>query len=96
MLGEVTPVDLTPLRSECFYSDAHRYTFEAICAIIAAGQSPDTVTVAGRLREMERLVDVGGTPAVGKLLDNVPPSPASPRRCGWVVDMGASRGRPVR
>lgn len=91
MLGEVTPVDLTPLRSECFYSDAHRYTFEAICAIIAAGQSPDTVTVAGRLREMERLVDVGGTPAVGKLLDNVPTIASIPEAVRLVVDAWARR-----
>ena len=91
ILGETAPVDLAPLRAECFYSDAHRHVFEAVCAIITSGGVPSVETVAGRLREVERLVDVGGTVAIGKILDNAPTLASLPEAVRLVVDAWARR-----
>lgn len=91
MLGEATPVDLTPLRAEHFYQPAHRYLFEAVVAIVAEGATPDQVTVTGKLREMERLTDVGGSPAIGRILDEVPSIPDLPAAVRLVVDAWARR-----
>lgn len=91
MLGELTPVDLSPLRAECLYDPGHRRIFEAIVAIVEAGQSPDVVTVAGRLRETGRLVDVGGTPALGRIVNDAPSIPSIPEAVRLIVDAWARR-----
>jgi len=55
-----------------FYADANRRIFDAIVACREAGQPADIVTVAGRLRDTDRLQQVGGTPYLAQLADSTP------------------------
>jgi replicative DNA helicase len=51
-----------------FYSEAHRRLFEACIACYEARVPVDSVQVASRLRETERLGQVGGMPYIATLL----------------------------
>jgi replicative DNA helicase len=72
MVGEVRPEDVAPLAPVHFYHTAHRYVFEAIVRLHEEGVAVDTVTVCSKLRDMGRLVDVGGTDALAQLQDVTP------------------------
>lgn len=60
------------LQPEHFYSNAHRRIFEAARALRAAQVPIDTVTIAGALRETDRLAEVGGAGGVGEILEKAP------------------------
>ncbi len=66
------PAVLELLKPDQFYSEANRRIYEATMAVHAAGQPVDIVTAASRLRDTERLVQVGGTPYLAQLVDAVP------------------------
>lgn len=55
-----------------FYSEANRRIFEAIGELYRKGGVVDIVTVAGELREKDRLAQVGGTTYLAQLIDSVP------------------------
>lgn len=61
------------LSPEMFFSDAHRRIFAASLEVRDAGQPVDEQTVASRLREQQRLSQVGG---IGYLADVIQASPA--------------------
>ncbi len=60
---------LTPAR---FYSEANRRIWEAIADLDARGEKIDVVTVAGWLRDRNRLTAVGGSPYLAQLCDATP------------------------
>lgn len=89
--GEAIPADLSPLTGEHFYSTAHRRIFEVITSLCADGVPVSVLVVVGRLREAGRLEDVGGVPALARIVDEIP-SPASlPEAVRQVVDAWARR-----
>jgi replicative DNA helicase len=55
-----------------FYSNANRRVFEAIIELATRNEPVDVVTVAGYLRDRDRLNEVGGTPYLAQLVDSVP------------------------
>ena len=60
------------LRAEHFYADANRRVYEAVVDLQESGRPVDVVTVAGWLRDRERLGQVGGTPYLALLTDATP------------------------
>jgi hypothetical protein len=60
------------LKPEHFYSEAHRRIFEAALAVHADGASADVVTVATRLRDTERLAQIGGMVYLTTVLNSAP------------------------
>ncbi len=60
------------LRPEHFYSDANRRIFEAVLDLHSNGGVVDIISVAGWLRDRERLQQVGGTPYIAQLTDATP------------------------
>lgn len=55
-----------------FYADANARIFEACCALQAAGKPADLVGVSGYLRDAGRLDQVGGTPYIAQLANEIP------------------------
>jgi replicative DNA helicase len=60
------------LSPEHFYADAHRRIFEAVLDLHSANKPVDLVSVAGWLRDRDRLAQVGGTPYLAQLADATP------------------------
>lgn len=60
------------LRAEHFYSEANRRIFEAVLELHNAARPVDVVSVAGWLRDRERLAQIGGTPYLAQLTDATP------------------------
>lgn len=60
------------LSAEHFYADANRRIFEVIVDLHGEGRAIDIVTVAGRLRDQNRLQGVGGSPYLAQLSDATP------------------------
>ena len=60
------------LLPEHFYSDANRRIYEAMVQLQGSGRPVDIVSVAGWLRDRERLQQVGGTPYMAQLADATP------------------------
>lgn len=60
------------LRPPHFYAEANRRVYEAIIDLVAARKAVDVVSVAGWLRDHERLQQVGGTPYLAQLTDATP------------------------
>lgn len=60
------------LRPEHFYSDPNGRIYAAISQLAAAAVPVDIVTVAGVLRDQERLAQVGGPAYIGQLADATP------------------------
>lgn len=60
------------LQPEHFYSDANRRIYEAVTELDRAQRSVDVVSVAGWLRDKDRLQQVGGTPYLAQLTDATP------------------------
>ena len=55
-----------------FFADANRWVAEAIFAVSGAGQPADVVTVAGWLRDKDRINQVGGSAYLAQLVDTCP------------------------
>jgi replicative DNA helicase len=60
------------LRPEHFYADANRRVFEAVIELSSSGRPVDVVSVAGFLRDRNRLEQIGGTPYLAQLADATP------------------------
>jgi replicative DNA helicase len=60
------------LLPEDFFSEAHRWIFEACLRLYENGQTPDVVTVATWLRDHGRLAQVGGMPYLTATLNAAP------------------------
>lgn len=60
------------IRPEHFYSDANRRVFEAVLSLQEQSRPVDVVTVAGWLRDNDRLEQIGGTPYLAQLTDATP------------------------
>jgi len=63
---------LEALKPEYFYSEANRRIFEAALELSTRGVPVDIVSVAGTLRDHERLAQVGGSAYLAQLVDSVP------------------------
>jgi replicative DNA helicase len=63
---------LETLQPEHFYSEANRRIYEASIELSAKGAPIDIVSVAGNLRDRERLAQVGGSAYLAQLVDAVP------------------------
>jgi replicative DNA helicase len=55
-----------------FYADANRRIFEAVLELQNSGRPVDVVSVAGFLRDRNRLEQIGGTPYLAQLADATP------------------------
>lgn len=60
------------LHPQHFYADANRRIYEAVLELDSEGKPVDAVLVAGRLRDQNRLQQVGGTPYIAQLSDATP------------------------
>lgn len=60
------------LRAEDFFSNANRWTWEAIQGLVVARDPIDLVTVSGWLRSHGRLAEVGGAPYLARIVDAAP------------------------
>jgi len=60
------------LRPEHFYSEAHRQIFVACCAVAEAGNALDTTTIGSRLKQTDRLAQIGGMSYITELLNATP------------------------
>ncbi len=60
------------LRPEEFFSEANRRIFEAALWLGAQGRLCDVVSVAGRLRDIDRLTQIGGSAYLAELSDKTP------------------------
>jgi replicative DNA helicase len=60
------------LRPEHFYSEANRRIYEVAVELSSQGTPIDIVSVAGALRDRERLTQVGGSAYLAQLVDAVP------------------------
>ncbi len=68
-----TSLDEVPfLEPQHFYADANRLIYAAARALRDRGNAVDIVTVAGYLRDTERLQFVGGSPYLAQLSDATP------------------------
>jgi replicative DNA helicase len=63
---------LALLRAEHFYADANGLVFKAAEAVDADGRPVDIVTVAGWLRDRDRLAGIGGAAYLAQLSDATP------------------------
>lgn len=73
ILLEPAAIDRTDeLKPEHFYSEANRRIHEAAMALATKGQPVDIVSIAGELRDRERLAQVGGSTYLAQLVDSVP------------------------
>jgi replicative DNA helicase len=60
------------LAPDHFYSEAHRRVFEAAVALGEASTPVDVVTVAGWLKDRDRLAQIGGMPYLHEILGAAP------------------------
>ena len=60
------------LRPDHFYSEANRRIYEVAVELSSQGTPIDVVSVAGMLRDRERLAQVGGSAYLAQLVDSVP------------------------
>jgi replicative DNA helicase len=73
LLDSDAALELTELLApEDFYADANRRVFEAILGLLQQGTSVDVVSASARLRDSNRLEQIGGTPYLAQLIDATP------------------------
>jgi replicative DNA helicase len=60
------------LKPEHFYSDANRRIFEAVDHLNRSQKTVDLVSIAGHLKQVGRLDQVGGTPYLAQVIDATP------------------------
>jgi replicative DNA helicase len=74
--GEIDRITATGLLPEHFYADANRRIWESIVRLsFEAGMHVDLVSIAGDLRSLDRLDQIGGTPYLAQLADTIPVEP---------------------
>jgi replicative DNA helicase len=64
--------ELEGLPPEAFFHDRNRWVWTGILGVAESGRPIDSVTVGAWLKEHGRLVDAGGVPYLGKVVDDVP------------------------
>ena len=74
------------LAPEHFYADANRRIFETCVALQASGRPVDLVQIAGYLRDAGRLDQVGGTPYIAMLANEIPAVASVAAACRAVRD----------
>jgi replicative DNA helicase len=74
-----------------FYADANRRVFEAACAVHDGGGSIDLVSVASRLKDTNRLNQVGGTAYLVQLVDATPACAEVATHCRVVAGKSLQR-----
>jgi replicative DNA helicase len=62
----------TIVSSESWYRPAHRLVWDAACWLADRSEPVDVVTVAGRLKTIDRAAEVGGVPWLSALCDAAP------------------------
>ncbi len=60
------------VKSEAFYAEKHRITFESIMELFSRHEPVDMLTLSGRLKEKEQLERVGGAAYLAELVNSVP------------------------
>ena len=60
------------LRMECFYLEAHRRIFDAVLALNVEGVTADSVAVATWLNDRGQLQTAGGAPYLAQLMNGIP------------------------
>ena len=60
------------LAPEHFYSEAHRRVFEGAMSLSETGTPVDIVTIAGWLKDRDRLAQIGGMPYLHEILGAAP------------------------
>lgn len=86
--GDIDRCISEELQPQHFYADANRRVYESILRIHEVGQEPDVVEVAGDLRSLGRLDQIGGTPYLAQLTDLIPIEPRAgilEQRCQAVI-----------
>ena len=73
MLMEPACIDeaLESLRPNCFYSEKHRFIFEAMTALFNEHQPIDSITVANKLIQQNKLEEVGGASILSDLAGKI-------------------------
>jgi replicative DNA helicase len=71
---EAFDVAAEAVRAEDYYSEGHRYVWEAMASLRAAGKPIDTITLRAALVDAGKLAAMGGDEALQALTDYVPPS----------------------
>lgn len=86
-IGRATEI----LDSSCFYRDAHRKIFEAICSLYDRNESPDLITLSEELRKRGQLEGLGGASFVSGLLELVPTAANVEYHCNIVLEKAVLR-----
>lgn len=60
------------IRAEDFYKRNHQYIYQAIEDLFASGEPVDLISVASKLKETNRLDNLGGTAYLTELINTVP------------------------
>jgi replicative DNA helicase len=79
------------LAPEDFFSEPHRRIFEGVLAVSKAGLFVDVVSVAGWLRDEERLAQVGGASFLAELINTVPAVAHVEEKAERVVEFARAR-----
>lgn len=74
-----------------FYADANRRIWEAMLHLDGEGKPIDSVLVAQRLRETNRLAQIGGTPYLAQLSDATPAVAHVEAHARIIADLGRQR-----
>ncbi len=74
--GDIDRAHAVGLKPEHFYADANRHIWESVLRLsVEAGMHVDITSVAGDLRSLGRLDQIGGTPYLAQLTDQMPVEP---------------------
>ena len=79
------------LTSSDFYVGKHKTIFDAIIAVAATGEAPDTLAVAHHLAANDGLGRIGGAPYLAECLESVPTAANGGYYAGIVHDLAVRR-----
>lgn len=79
------------LKPDQFYASSNNHIFEAICYLHDKGKPVDSVTVAGRLRDIDKLSAIGGAKVFSELLDYIPATANPETHAQRVADKASIR-----
>lgn len=82
---------LDVIKPEDFYRSANGVIFEAIRDLTMRNEPADAVTVANYLLQQNKLKDVGGAEALGRLIDEVPMAVNAPSYAAIIRDKAVLR-----
>ncbi len=74
--GDIDRAHAVGLKPEHFYASSNGYIWESVIRLsVEAGMHVDIISVAGDLRSLGRLDQIGGTPYLAQLADQMPVEP---------------------